>query len=155
MDRLPIPTRLRLPPKSEVACGKEGNAGDVGKMRLIPVPADAGARPVLVDEDLREGLGGQGRERGDLCPERKQKVGDWRSLDDNALIIVVSEAKPGDAPVGEMTVKIERLEWERFEMGQQPGLIFAGDEIGLIAKTFWSLHRRAEQIVLARADTWC
>ncbi len=153
-DRLPIPTRLRLPPKSEVARGKQGDAGDVCKMRLIPMPADAGARPVLVDENLPEGIGRQGRERSDLCPKGKQEVGDRRSLDDNALVIVVFKAEPDDAPVGEMTVKIERLERERFEMSLQPGLILAGDEIGLIAKTFCALDRRTKKVALAGAVTW-
>ena len=71
-----------------------------------------------------------------------------RGLDDALLILVVSEAEPDDASIGEMTVKIEKLEWQPFEMAQQPSLLLGIDEIGLIAKPFRAFHRRTEKVAL-------
>lgn len=57
-DCLATPTRGCAFPKSEVACPKERYSGDVRKMRLVPMPSDPGARPIFVDENLREHLRG-------------------------------------------------------------------------------------------------
>lgn len=112
------------------------------------MPANAGARPVFIDQHLREGVGGLACQRRDLVAQGQQEVRDRRRLDDLTPVIVVTQAKAYDAPVCQMAMEIERLEGQVFEMPGEFRFFLRRDQFGLVEETFRQVVGSTKEIVL-------
>ena len=137
-----------LSPQPKAAGRQQGNAGDILEMGLVAMPADTGARPVFIDQHLREGLGRPVRKGRDLLTQRQQEVGDRQRLDDFATVIVIAQTETDDPTVCEMAVEIERLERQSFEMPGKLRLFPRRDQSGLVGKTFGQILRSTKEIML-------
>lgn len=114
------------------------------------MPANAGARPIFIYQHLCEGFGRPSRKGCNLFAQRQQKVRYSRRLHDFAPIIVVTQAKTDDPPVGQMAMEIERLERQSAQLPGEFGFFPWGDQSRLVAKTFRQIVDSTKEILLKR-----
>ena len=116
----------RLSAKAQRARRKQRHADDLLELRLVPVPADARARSIFVDENLAERVSRAVESRSNLASQRFQKRWKRRGLDDGAAAIVITIAEAHHLAIGEIAMKVERLERELCELAGER--LFLSDE---------------------------
>src|SRR5271166_3769630 len=147
-QRPAIPRLARAPAKAEHAGRKQRHADDLVELRLVPMPADPGPRPVFVDQHLRESVGGPVEALGDFRSQRLEKRRKRLGFDDGAAVVVVAIAKADHLPVGLIAMEIERLERQRGELARRGLFLISGQEIRMIAESLGQGARRAKEIGL-------
>ena len=89
------------------------------------MPTDSRARPIFVDEHLAEGLRRPVEYRGNLIPQGNEKRRKRRSLNDSTTVVVVAVAEAHHLAVGQIPMKVERLEREVGKLARKRILFIA------------------------------
>ena len=96
-ERRSVPSLTRLLAKTQDARRKRQHADDLIELRLVAMPTDSRARPILVDQHLAEGFRRQVKYCGNLIPQGDEKRRKRRSLNDSTTLAV---AEANDLVVG-------------------------------------------------------
>ena len=99
------------------------------------MPTDSRARSILVDQHLAESLRRPVKYRGNPVPQGNEEGWKRRSLNDSSTVVVVAVAEAHHLAVGQIPMKVERLEREVGKLARKRFLVIARDDVRTIAKT--------------------
>ena len=99
------------------------------------MPTDSRARSILVDQHLAEVLRRSVEYRCNLIPQGNEKRRKRRSLNDGTAVVVIAVAEAHHLAVGQVPMKVKRLEWEIGNLARKPILFTAREDVRTIAKT--------------------
>ena len=134
LERRALPSLARLSAKAQRAGRKQRHADDLVELRLVPMPADSRAGSIFVDENLAESIRRPVEDRGNLASQRNEKRRKRRGLNDGAAVIVVAVAEAHHLAVGQIAMKVERLERELGKLARERLLFFDGEDVRMVAK---------------------
>jgi hypothetical protein len=84
---------------------------------------------------LAEGLRRPVEYRGNLVPQGNEKRRKRRSPDDSTTVVVITVAEAHHLAVGQVPMKVKRLEWEIGKLARKPILLIAREGVRTVAKT--------------------
>src|ERR1700722_1339540 len=99
------------------------------------MPTASCARSILVDQDLAEGPRRPVEYRGNLVPQGNEKRRKRRSPNDSTAVVVTAVAEAHHLAVGQVPMKVKRLEWEIGKPVRKPILFIAREDVRTVAKT--------------------
>jgi hypothetical protein len=141
--RSPLPFGGRyLAAQSEVTRCHQRDADDDAELRAVPMPADAGTRGILGEEDVLQLLGGHVRKAGSLLAKRQDEFRNSLRAAETPGVEIVVQSERHHPPFALKTLELESFKGQAGDGLNKGPLLLRSKDLLFVTEAFRKSFKR-------------